>query len=618
MAFAERRARVRAALGLVLTGAVYLLTAGTAQALPSAVPTTPWAQPNGRVLAIARVNGVVYLGGKFTSVTDSDGVTVLARSHVAAISAADGHVLPWNPGANGPVRSIAVSTDGAGLYFGGDFTRFAGHPRTRLAEERATTAASASPGVLLGWSPRADRSVYALLPLDGRIYLGGSFRHLNGALRLRLGAVTATTGRVTRWAPQSNGIVRVLLASPAGGRVFAAGDFSRVNGGTTGHLAALDPLTGTRAPWKSRPANNVLALGENATTLFAGDTGGGGHLRAYNLVTGRLRWTNTSDGNVTSIGMFGSGATQRVLVGGHFNRFGKYIRHKVAAINPVTGLVDPGWSPYASGSVLGVFSILAYGQHAYFGGDFTSWEHTGTGPVAQAHLADFPSTAPQDTTAPSTARPAARFLAGGTVTSGRAPVLVHWTATDPGSGICRSTLQRDFNAGAFVEVPLPYATATSATGWLSPATHPYAFRARATDCSDNTSAYRTSASVRVTAFQDSGASIAYHGGWKRLHLPKAYGGSVRSATEPGATATLRFTGRSVAWVASLAPNEGAARVTVDGVPAGIVHLHASDVVRRRIVLIRRWGTDGAHSIRITVLGTHGHPTVDVDAFLTIR
>jgi hypothetical protein len=618
MAFAERHAWIRTPLSLALTGCVYVLMTGSAQALPSVTPTTPWAQPNGRVLAIARVNGVVYIGGKFTSVTDSDGVTVLARSHVAAISAADGHVLPWNPGANGPVRSIAVSTDGANLYFGGDFTTFGSRTRTRLAGERSTTTASTSTGVLLPWSPRADRSVYALLPLDGRIYVGGSFRHLNAHLRLRLGAVNAATGRVARWAPKANGIVRMLLASPAGGRIFAAGDFSRVNGGPTGHLTALDPLTGRRTPWKSRAANNVLALGENATTLFAGDTGGGGHLRAYDLTTGKLRWTNTSDGNVTSLGMFGSGASQRVLVGGHFNKFGKYVRHKVAAINPATGLVDPAWSPYASGSILGVFSILAYGQHAYFGGDFTSWQHTGMGAIAQAHVADFPTTASADTTPPSVTAPSTRLLTGGTVTGGRAPVVVRWSASDAGSGICRSTLQRDFNGGSFAEVPLMFATASSATTWMSPSTHPYTLRVRATDCSDNSSAYRASGLVRVAAFQDSSASIRYRGHWTRLRLPKAYGGSVRSTGQTGASAGLRFTGRSVAWVASMGPSDGAARVTIDGAPAAIVRLHSSAVSRRRIVYSRGWPTDGVHTIRITVIGTVGHPSADVDAFLTIR
>lgn len=155
----------RRALVPVAAFAGLLLHAVPALAMLAPSPDAPWATANGRVLTIARVNGVVYVGGKFTQMIDPSGA-VLARNHLAAISAADGHVLPWNPGANNFVRALAVSTDGTKIYIGGDFTTLGGAARTRLAAEAAIAPASTSTtGTLLAWKPSADEGVYAITQL---------------------------------------------------------------------------------------------------------------------------------------------------------------------------------------------------------------------------------------------------------------------------------------------------------------------------------------------------------------------------------------------------------------------------------------------------------------------
>lgn len=613
--------RFRSLLAVLGVCTAALLHAAPAGAMPASAPQTPWAQPNGRVIAIARVNNVVYLGGKFTQITDTDGTTVLNRNHLAAVSALDGHVLTWNPGANSVVRALAVATEGNTIYIGGDFTTLGGAPRSRLAAEAAITPASiTTTGTLRGWTPKADGSVYALAPLDGRVYLGGAFRHVNGVKRLRLAAANATTGALSRWAPAADNDVYALLPSPTGGRIFAGGSFRRINGALTPNLAAIDPGAGRLTPWKSHPTGygHVLSLTENSTSLFAGDTGGGGHLRSYLLSTGRLRWTNTSDGNVTAVTLIGRGANQRVVVGGHFNKFGRYTRRKVAALNPTTGLVDPTWSPYASGSILGVFGILGYGQHVYLGGDFTSWYHTGAGPVVQPYVADFAVTDPPDTNPPTILGPTTTIPLGATLSSVKVPLRLRWSASDPASGVCRYTVQRDFNTGAYQPVPLGFATATSTSVLATPSTHPYGLRARATDCSDNTSPFVNGLPVRLVAAQNSSAHIAYHGVWTTVRIPTAYGGSVKQSGHARASATFRFIGREVAWIASQNAIHGSARVLVDGKVAATVHLRSSRTLRRRVVYIRAWKVDGTHTITIEVLGTHGHPLVDVDAFVALR
>ena len=154
---------VRAVAALIST----LVAAAPAFALPAPAPATPWAQPNGRVYAIARVGGVVYLGGNFTQITDTDGTTVLARSHLAAVSAADGHVLAWNPGANGSVRTLAVSTDGRTMcrrpvhQHGREVTAATGRRGCHIADEpehgnaAGVGAKSRSGGVLADAAGRA-------------------------------------------------------------------------------------------------------------------------------------------------------------------------------------------------------------------------------------------------------------------------------------------------------------------------------------------------------------------------------------------------------------------------------------------------------------------------------
>ena len=604
---------VAALAGLLLHTATALATLG-----PN--PAAPWATANGRVLAIVRVNGVVYVGGKFTQMIDRDG-TVLVRNHLAAISAADGHVLPWNPGANNIVRSFAVSTDGKTIYIGGDFTSLGGAPRAHAAAEAAIDPASTViGGTLRQWAPKADGSIYTIAQLGARVYLGGAFLHVGSHGRPRLASVSASTGALTGWHPKADGAVRTILPSSTGSAVYVGGLFHHMNGANQPHLVAINPTSGHLEPWKSHPNDSILTLTANALYLYAGDKGGGGHVRSYKLGSGKLRWTETANGNVNAIALIGQGSSQQLVMGGHFTKVGAYARHKVAMISPVTGGVDASagaWHPAAAGSDLGVYSELAYGQHVYFGGDFLEWQvHPGV--FEQPHLADFATTAAADGTAPVVRAPAVRIRKGATVGAAKVPLSLALTASDAGSGVCRLQVKRRFSTNPYTPVPLLLATSRSASVSVSPAARAYTFAAAATDCSDNTSAFVTAAPVWLSTFQNSSRSITFRGGWSGVHAPNAFGGSVRRSGAAGASAALHFTGREVAWVATLGPGYGSARVLIDGRSVGTVHLHASKQVQRRVVFTRTWATSGAHTIKIVGLGTHAHPLVNLDALLTLR
>lgn len=219
-----------------------------------------------------------------------------------------------------------------------------------------------------------------------------------------------------------------------------------------------------------------------------------------------------------------------------------------------------------------------------------------------------------DGIAPTVTAPFTAIVGKGVVGSA-VPVRVSWSASDP-SGIASDALQRSLNGGTWRGIGLASATATSSTQTL-PIGSTTRQRARATDRLANTSAWQAGPTVRTTLTQQSATSITYRGTWRTASSSSASGGSIRYATSAGASATYRFTGSSVGWVAARGPNRGKARVYVDGVYAATVNLAASSGQSRALVFARSWRVNGAHTIRIVVVGTAGHPRVDVDAFVRL-
>jgi hypothetical protein len=133
----------------------------------------PWSnwrpEPNGPVYAIATTSTAVYVGGSFSSIGD----TPQPRSNVAALQTGlppnVGDPLPWNPGADAPVRALA--TNRGTIYLGGDFSTIAGVARRGLA-------ALDGAGNLSAWDPSitgASSSVLALSSKADTLYVGGSF-----------------------------------------------------------------------------------------------------------------------------------------------------------------------------------------------------------------------------------------------------------------------------------------------------------------------------------------------------------------------------------------------------------------------------------------------------------
>lgn len=604
------RLRLRPILTSLVAVVAFAATAGSASAVTLGDLPSPTWQANGRVNTVLRVNGVVYIGGQFTQVMDHAGGNVTPRNRLAAFSASTGALLPWNPGANNTVRALATSQDAAVIFVGGAFTQIGGKTRQRVAEVQAATV-GAGTGVVNGWSARVDNQVWGMAVFSGQVYIGGDFRHVNGHDRERLAALSSSSGGLSAdWVPRADNAVRVISVPPAGDKLFVGGAFTLFDNQRQAHLVAVTTTGGALLPWASHPGGTVKAFAATSTTLFEGDAGGGGHVRAYSLPAGKLKWTNTGNGDVERVVLYQGS----LLVGGHFTTFGAFSAQHLVALSQTTGKVDTSWQPSAD-SIHGVFGLQAYGQSVYAGGDFTRWF---PGSFPQAHFAEF-STGVTDSTPPTiSAVPKLIVPLGANLGPTLIPARVSFAATDAASGICRYQLQKSFGGGAYAPVSLPWINAAYTKPTVAPSSKAYRFQVRATDCSDNVSAFVPGAPTVVTAFQNGGGAIHYTGRWLNQRVSGTYGGSIHTTSSAGASASLKFNGREVVWVASRAANRGVGRIYIDGRLVKSLNLHANGTARRRAVFTRAWTSVGTHTIKVVCAGTAGHPTIDVDAFVTVR
>ena len=91
---------------------------------------TPWA-PNvdANVFAIAAGGGMVYAGGDFSQINSQP------RNRLAAIDAATGILVAWNPGVNSDYSYVyAIAVNSGIVYVGGEFTAVGNDPQPYFAQ----------------------------------------------------------------------------------------------------------------------------------------------------------------------------------------------------------------------------------------------------------------------------------------------------------------------------------------------------------------------------------------------------------------------------------------------------------------------------------------------------
>jgi hypothetical protein len=115
------------------------------------------------------------------------------------------------------------------------------------------------------------------------------------------------------------------------------------------------------------------------------------------------------------------------------------------------------------------------------------------------------------------------------------------------------------------------------------------------------------------------SGVSYSGTWTTSSASSFSGGSVRYASVAGRSATFSTTGiRSMAFVTTKASSRGSFKVYVDGVYKGTFSAYSATTATRQILYQITFSAPGTHSMKIVVVGTAGHPRVDIDAFLVLK
>jgi hypothetical protein len=231
------------------------------------------------------------------------------------------------------------------------------------------------------------------------------------------------------------------------------------------------------------------------------------------------------------------------------------------------------------------------------------------GPIATASIE-------LDRGLPASTPPSNAVTTSSTATGGAAPVAIAWSGTDDRSGVDHYEIARSTDGGAYLAVTSS-AVAPSIKQVLASG-HAYRFRVRPIDAAGNVGLWTYGSTFRLTGVSQSSSAVRYAGTWATSTSTTWWGGTARSSSKAGSTASYTFTGRSIAWVGLKGLGRGKANVYVNGVLKATVDLYSATTQKQRIVWSANYATSATRTITIKVLGTSGRPRVDVDGFMVVR
>lgn len=344
------------------------------------VPAPDWTPSNkeaGRVDDLLRAGRRLYVAGNFTQFANHAG-RIVRRTYVASVRAGTGRIGAFAPRIDGRVFALAKAH---GLLFvGGAFSSVNGRSRHNLAAFNMRTGRLSHR--LRDLHIRG--AVEALAATRRAVYVGGSFSSVGGLRRAKLAKLTARGGRyrVARgWRPRANGMVRAIVVVSTR-RVVAGGDFTAVSGRRQEHIVALGGgRRGRVKRWKNHPRASILDLAKAGKAIYAAEAGAGGTALKYGARRGKQKWFYKTDGNVQAVtvvgrspvfGMHGDNvAPRRNRSMSEFGHSRRIERHKLFMLTKKGKLRR--WNPdlTSTAGVLGVWALCAGGGNVYAGGDFT-------------------------------------------------------------------------------------------------------------------------------------------------------------------------------------------------------------------------------------------------------
>src|SRR4051794_21051442 len=230
----------------------------------------------------------------------------------------------------------------------------------------STVAADALPTVQI------DGVAWAQAVVGNTVYVGGSFASARPAgapagtgetQRANLLAYDIRSGDlVTSFAPNLNGQVLAVAASPDGSRIYVAGDFTEIDGQVRKRVAAFDTATGALvATWAPNVNSQVRAVAATASTVYLGGsitavggvsrtrlaavTAADGSLLPWAPVPGVGSTAGNTDGNKATsdqvMALVVTGGGSQVVASGRFDSMNGTKATGVTALDPVTGATRP-------------------------------------------------------------------------------------------------------------------------------------------------------------------------------------------------------------------------------------------------------------------------------------
>ena len=221
---------------------------------------------DGKINALVEVGDLIIAGGLFSQVQESgSGKPVLTRSNIVAFNATTGVVVAgFTPNVDGEIKALTLAGDRQSVYVGGSFRNVNGQARNRLARIQIAD------GTLTpGFAAASFNSRVNDLALRGdQLLVAGIFSYVGTSRRIGVASLNAGTGALTTYlradlATTRTGIPQVLKfdVTPSGSTMFAIGNFTSINAVPRSQIAKFDlgPSAATLADWSTDFYTSICA-----------------------------------------------------------------------------------------------------------------------------------------------------------------------------------------------------------------------------------------------------------------------------------------------------------------------------------------------------------------------
>ncbi len=233
---------------------------------------------SGEVFDMAYIGNRVFIAGSFTSLVNTTGnkATVSQRS-LAAYNLDTGLVdTTFRPTiAGGQVNTVEVSPDGTKLYIGGSFKTVNGVSKKNVALLSPTTGAPVT-----SFTATASASVDALAATNSTLYVGGRFKTMNNVPMVGLTAVNGATGAVdTGFQNQLSGgigvsgtlTVHMLKLTHDNTKLLVVHTARQIAGHDRYGIGMIDTASKALLPWRTRLWDDNLPFVGGIQRLYGGD-----------------------------------------------------------------------------------------------------------------------------------------------------------------------------------------------------------------------------------------------------------------------------------------------------------------------------------------------------------